>query len=88
MTTEQVRQWQKEGVVSIKCRVNGKPHSVRYVENLQGGINGNPHDLWIRTEKRTVARVYLGSRGMPEANLEALGALSCAPLKLYFEVKD
>jgi len=51
-------------------------HAIRGVKNirlrnLDGAINGNPHDIWVESEsgKAVIGRIYLGSKKSP-ANTE------------------
>lgn len=57
---------QPELRATLACRYRGVLHIV--IRNLQGYINGNPHDLWIQSVsgKTTLGRARLKSRRVAE----------------------
>ena len=77
MTTQQlidaIRIAQSRGHKAIGGTLHCKIRGVKNIRltNLDGAINGNPHDVWVESEsgKKVLGRIYLGSKKTP-ANTE------------------
>lgn len=68
-----IREAQARGKSELAAILNGIFRGVKraVLRNLDGHINGNPHDIWIESAsgKKVIGRAYLGSP-QRAANLE------------------
>lgn len=49
----------------LHCKIRGVKNIC--FTNLDGAINGNPHDVWVKSKSgnKVLGRIYLGSKKMP-----------------------
>jgi len=70
MTLDDIRTAAKNGRTTIECELKTIVRGCRYVQlqNLDGHINGNPHDIWVcsLSGKKTLGRIHLASKKRPD----------------------
>ena len=60
-------------VGTLKTKFRGVNHIC--LTNLDGALNGNPHDVWVKSRgAKNLGRIYLGSKNQP-ANTDGWEAL-------------